>query len=515
MHNPATGELLARCADGGREEVREAIQAAHKAFPSWRDTPAGQRGQLLSKAAALMNERADELARILTQENGKPLSESVVETQVAAAFLQWNAEEARRIYGETVPTDNPARRVMTIKQPVGVVAAITPWNFPTSMVTRKVGPALAAGCTVVFRPARATPLVAVAIFKIFAEVGFPAGVVNLVTGTKSAEMGDEMATSPLVRKLTFTGSTEVGKELLAKAAGTVKRVSLELGGHAPFIVFEDADLDKAAQAVVTGRFRNAGQTCICTNRLYAQKSIASDLARKVAELTARLKVGDGLAEGTQVGPLIDERGFQKVEEHVQDAVSKGGTVLAGGEPYLTPKGNGSNGAGGNGLKGWFYQPTVIGNANPEMKVMFEETFGPVLPIMEFETEEEAIRMANDTPFGLAAYFFSGTWGACCASPRAWSTASWGPMIPSPPAPTSPSGASRSPGWGGRTGRTGSTTSWKSRLSPSVSSPTEFAVGGEAPPPTSAEKRVGLRHELRQEVFHCPPPVTGLGPQAHP
>jgi succinate-semialdehyde dehydrogenase/glutarate-semialdehyde dehydrogenase len=389
--------------------VREAIQAAHEAFPSWRDTPAGQRAQLLSKAAALMNERADELARILTQENGKPLSESVVETQVAAAFLQWNAEEARRIYGETVPTDNPARRVMTIKQPVGVVAAITPWNFPTSMVTRKVGPALAAGCTVVFRPARATPLVAVAIFKIFAEVGFPAGVVNLVTGTKSAEMGDEMATSPLVRKLTFTGSTEVGKELLAKAAGTVKRVSLELGGHAPFIVFEDADLDKAAQAVVTSRFRNAGQTCICTNRLYAQKSIASDLARKVAELTAKLKVGNGLAEGTQVGPLIDERGFQKVEEHVQDAVSKGGKVLAGGQPYQTPKGNGSNGsngAGGNGLKGWFYQPTVIGNATPEMKVMFEETFGPVLPIMEFETEEEAIRMANDTPFGLAAYFFS-------------------------------------------------------------------------------------------------------------
>jgi succinate-semialdehyde dehydrogenase/glutarate-semialdehyde dehydrogenase len=295
---------------------------------------------------------------------------------------------------------------------VGVVAAITPWNFPTSMVTRKVGPALAAGCTVVFRPARATPLVAVAIFKIFAEVGFPAGVVNLVTGTKSAEMGDEMATSPLVRKLTFTGSTEVGKELLAKAAGTVKRVSLELGGHAPFIVFEDADLDKAAQAVVTSRFRNAGQTCICTNRLYAQKSIASDLARKVAELTAKLKVGNGLAEGTQVGPLIDERGFQKVEEHVQDAVSKGGKVLAGGQPYQTPKGNGtnggngSNGAGGNGLKGWFYQPTVIGNATPEMKVMFEETFGPVLPIMEFETEEEAIRMANDTPFGLAAYFFS-------------------------------------------------------------------------------------------------------------
>jgi succinate-semialdehyde dehydrogenase/glutarate-semialdehyde dehydrogenase len=416
VRNPATGELLARCADGGREEVVEAIKAAHEAFPAWRDTPAGQRGQLLSKAAALMLERIDELAKLLTQENGKPLSESVMETQVAAAFLQWNAEEARRIYGEVVPTDNPARRVLTMKQPVGVVAAITPWNFPTSMVTRKVGPALAAGCTVIFRPARATPLVAAAIFKIFEEVGFPKGVVNFVTGTKSAEMGDEMATSPLVRKLTFTGSTEVGKELLAKAAGTVKRVSLELGGHAPFIVFDDADLDKAAQAVVTSRFRNAGQTCICTNRLYAQKGIAAELAKKVAALAAKLKVGDGLADGTQVGPLIDERGFQKVEEHVKDAVAKGGTVLAGGRPFLTPesKGNGSgkgNGkSGGNGagahLNGWFYQPTVIGNATPEMKVMFEETFGPVLPIMEFETEEEALRMANDTPFGLAAYFFS-------------------------------------------------------------------------------------------------------------
>ncbi len=405
VRNPATGAVLARCADGGRDEVRQAIQAADAAFAGWSKTPALARAQLLSKAAALMNERVDELARILTQENGKPLSESVAETQVAAAFLQWNAEEARRIYGEVVPGAAADRRVLTIKQPVGVVAAITPWNFPTSMVTRKVGPALAAGCTIVFRPARATPLVAVAIFKIFEEAGFPKGVVNLITGTNSAEMGDEMATNPLVRKLTFTGSTEVGKELLAKCAGTVKRVSLELGGHAPFIVFEDADLEKAAQAVVTSRFRNAGQTCICTNRLYAQRSIAQQLAHKVAELTGKLKVGNGLEGDTQVGPLIDERGFKKVEEHVKDAVAKGGTVLAGGQPFLTPEGqNGTSGQ--NGLNGWFYQPTVIGNATPDMLVMHEETFGPVLPIMEFETEEEVIRMANDTPFGLAAYFFS-------------------------------------------------------------------------------------------------------------
>jgi succinate-semialdehyde dehydrogenase/glutarate-semialdehyde dehydrogenase len=408
VRNPATGEVLARCADAGREEVRQAIEAAHAAFPAWSATPAIQRAQFLSKAAALMNERLDELARLLTMENGKPLSESIVETQVAAAFLQWNAEEARRIYGEVVPSAAPDKRVLTIKQPVGVVAAITPWNFPTSMVTRKVGPALAAGCTIILRPARATPLVAVAIFKIFEEVGFPKGVVNLVTGTASAEMCDEMATNPLVRKLTFTGSTEVGKELLAKCAGTVKRVSLELGGHAPFIVFDDADLEKAAQAVVASRFRNAGQTCICTNRLYAQKAIAPALAKKIAELAAALKVGNGLQEDTQVGPLIDERGFHKVEEHVQDAVAKGGRILAGGKPFLTPQdGNGAQrGNGADSLRGWFYQPTVIGNASPEMKVMYEETFGPVLPIMEFESEAEAIRMANDTPFGLAAYFFT-------------------------------------------------------------------------------------------------------------
>jgi len=415
VRNPATAEVLARCADAGREETREAIEAAHAAFPAWSQTPAAQRAQMLSKAAALMNERLEELARLLTQENGKPLEESRTETQVAAAFLQWNAEEARRVYGEVVPSAAPDKRVLTIKQPVGVVAAITPWNFPTSMVTRKLGPALAAGCTAVLRPARATPLVAVALFKIFDEAGVPKGVVNLVTGTKSAEMGDEMATNPLVRKLTFTGSTEVGKELLAKCAGTVKRTSLELGGHAPFIVFDDADLDKAAAAVVTSRFRNAGQTCICTNRLYAQRSIASQLAEKVASLTSKLRLGNGLDPQTQVGPLIDERGFHKVEQHVQDAVAKGGTVLAGGKPHATPNGhangetsgqtNGSAG-GKDGLSGWFYQPTVIGNATPDMLVMHEETFGPVLPIMEFDTDEEAIKLANDTPYGLAAYFFA-------------------------------------------------------------------------------------------------------------
>jgi succinate-semialdehyde dehydrogenase/glutarate-semialdehyde dehydrogenase len=319
VRNPATGEILAHVADGGVAEMRRAIETAHAAFPSWSGLTADKRAALLSKAAHLMTERTEELAKILTQENGKPLPESRGEVASAASFFQWNAEEARRVYGEVVPTVANDRRVLTIKQPVGVVAAITPWNFPLSMVTRKLGPALAAGCTAILRPARATPLVAIATFEIMQEVGFPPGVVNLVTGTDSAGMGTEMATNPLVRKLTFTGSTEVGKLLLAQAAGTVKRVSLELGGHAPFLVFDDADLDKAAQSAVLSRFRNAGQTCICTNRVYVQSGVADAFTAKVAQLAGALKVGNGLQPGIQVGPLIDERGFEKVQTHVEDA----------------------------------------------------------------------------------------------------------------------------------------------------------------------------------------------------
>ncbi|HEY8883941.1 MAG TPA: NAD-dependent succinate-semialdehyde dehydrogenase [Chloroflexota bacterium] len=396
VRNPANGEELAQVADGGVGETTRAIEAAHAAFPGWSQTTADKRGALLSKAAALMAERSEELARVLTQENGKPLAESRGEVAVGLSFFQWNAEEARRIYGEVVPTAASDRRVLTIKQPVGVVGAITPWNFPFSMVTRKLGPALAAGCTAILRPARATPLVAIEIFKIMQEVGFPAGVVNLVTGTDSAGMGSTLATHPLVRKLTFTGSTEVGKQLLAQAAGTVKRVSLELGGHAPFLVFDDADIDKAAAAAVTSRFRNAGQTCICTNRVYVQSSVADAFTAKVAQITGALKIGNGLNAGVQVGPLIDERGFQKVQTHVADAVAKGAAVLTGGRPAQI---NGD-------LKGFFYEPTVLANASHNMRVMYEETFGPVLPIMTFETEDQAIGLANDTPFGLAAYFFA-------------------------------------------------------------------------------------------------------------
>lgn len=396
VRNPATGDVLAEVANGGVAETRRAIEAAHAAFPSWSNLTADKRSALLLKAYQLMTERAEDLARVLTQENGKPLAESRGEVASGNSFIQWNAEEAKRVYGEVVPTVAGDRRVLTIKQPVGVVAAITPWNFPYSMVTRKLGPALAAGCTAVLRPARATPLVAIEVFKILAEAGFPPGVVNLVTGTDSAGMGAELATSPFVRKLTFTGSTEVGKHLLGLASGTVKRVSLELGGHAPFIVFDDADLDKAAAAAVTSRFRNAGQTCICTNRVLVQRGVADAFTARVAQIAGGLRVGNGLENGVQVGPLIDERGYAKVVAHVEDAVGKGGAVLTGGRPA---KVNG-------GLQGHFYEPTVIANANPEMKVMYEETFGPVLPIMTFDTEEQAVSLANDTPFGLAAYFYA-------------------------------------------------------------------------------------------------------------
>jgi succinate-semialdehyde dehydrogenase/glutarate-semialdehyde dehydrogenase len=396
VRNPATTEVLAEVADGGVYEARRAIGAAHAAFPAWAATTSDKRAALISQAARLMVERVDALAEVLTKENGKPLAESRGEVTIGAAFFQWNAEEARRIYGQVVPSTAADRRVLTIKQPVGVVAAITPWNFPYSMVTRKLGPALAAGCTAILRPARATPLVAIEIFKILAEVGFPAGVVNLVTGTDSAGMGAEFATNPLVRKLTFTGSTEVGKQLLQQAAGTVKRVSLELGGHAPFLVFDDADLDKAAQASVISRFRNAGQTCICTNRIYVQRSVADAFTAKVAKIASELKVGNGLHQGVQVGPLIDVRGLEKVQAHVEDAVGKGAAVLTGGR---TAQVNGD-------LRGYFYEPTVLSGVNHQMKVMYEETFGPVLPIMTFDTEDQAISLANDTPFGLAAYFFA-------------------------------------------------------------------------------------------------------------
>jgi len=395
VRNPATAEILAEVADGGAVEAQAAVEAAANAFNAWSKKRAEDRAELLSQAARLMKERADQLARVLTLENGKPLAEAKGEVLVAARFLQWNAEEARRVYGRTVPSDN-FRRVLVLRQAVGVVAAITPWNFPSSMITRKLGPALAAGCTAVLKPAEQTPLSAVEIFKIFDEVGFPPGVVNLVTGLNPAAIADEWLKHPAVRKITFTGSTEVGKLLMSKASQSVKRISMELGGHAPFLVFDDADLDKAAEGAVLSKFRNAGQTCICTNRLYVQRSIIENFAAKVADLTAHLRLGNGLEQGVQVGPLIDEAALHKVEAQMSDALGKGATVLAGGKRATGPGFD----------QGYFYEPTVLAQARPDMLVTQEETFGPLLPIYPFDTEEEAIAAANATDYGLAAYFYS-------------------------------------------------------------------------------------------------------------
>jgi len=397
--NPATGDIIGQVADGSRADAKRAIEAAHAALPAWRALTAEQRAELLTAAYRRILERLDDIARVLTMENGKPLAESKGETTFGAKFLLWSAEEGKRVYGRTVPSSSPTTRFLVIKQPVGVVGAITPWNFPFSMLTRKLGPALAAGCTAVLRPAKHTPLTAVELFKIFDEVGFPKGVVNLITSSNAREIGDELLENPLVRKITFTGSTEVGKQLMAKAAQQVKRVSMELGGHAPFLVFDDADLEKAARAAIWTKFRNAGQTCVCTNRLYVQRSVIEPFSKRVAELTASLKVGNGLEPGTEIGPMIDRQGFEKAQEHVQDAVSKGATVLTGGQPAKV-SGN------GNGRGVYFYQPTVLAGVTSDMKITHEETFGPVLPIIAFDTEEEAIRLANDTQYGLAAYFFA-------------------------------------------------------------------------------------------------------------
>ena len=402
VKNPATGEVVARAADATVEQATEAIEAADRAFKTWSKMPAEQRAEILTRAYQIMiqPDRLEHLARTLTQENGKPLMESRGELRQAASFIQWSAEEAKRVYGRTVPASAESKRILVLRQPVGVVAAITPWNFPGSMITRKVTPALAAGCTVVLRPASQTPFTAIEIFKIFAEAGLPAGVANLITSKRSADIGRLFVEHPLVRKITFTGSTEVGKMLASAATAHVKRTSMELGGHAPFLVFADADLDAAAQAVIASKFRNAGQTCICANRLYVERSIADSFGEKVANLTAQLKVGNGLADGTQIGPLIDEAAREKVEDQLQDALSKGAKLLVGGKRLTDGELN----------DGFFYAPTVVSLATDDMKVVTEETFGPLLPVIAFDTEEEAIEKANDTPYGLAAYYFTNDLG---------------------------------------------------------------------------------------------------------
>ncbi|MRH41716.1 aldehyde dehydrogenase family protein [Aquibacillus halophilus] len=392
--NPATGKVIATVASGGQAETKEAIECAHQAFSTWKKATAAERGAYLNKIAAIMKEKEEELAYTITTEMGKPLSEAKREVKSATAYVEWFAEEAKRVYGETLPASHPNKQLMVLKQPIGVTAAITPWNFPLSMITRKIAPAIAAGCTVVIKPAPATPLSAMKIFECFHEASLPKGVANLVMGP-AEEIGPELTKNPLVKKLTFTGSTAVGKKLIRDSADTVKKVSMELGGHAPFIVFEDADIDAAVTGATGTKFVNAGQTCICTNRIYVAENIAEEFGRKLAERVSALKIGNGLDETTEIGPLINKQGFEKVQDQVADALAHKGEILCGGKPYHA-----------EGLDGYFYEPTVINFANDDMKIATEETFGPVAPIFTFKSEEEVIQKANDTPYGLAAYFYT-------------------------------------------------------------------------------------------------------------
>jgi len=389
--NPATGEVLGTVPNMGAAETRRAIEAANAAWPAWRAKTAKERSACLRKWAELMMANQEDLAIIMTAEQGKPLTESRGEIAYAASFIEWFAEEARRVYGDTIPGHLPDKRIVVIKQPVGVCVAITPWNFPAAMITRKVGPALAAGCTMVSKPASATPYSALALAELAERAGVPKGVFSVVTGNAKA-VGGEMTSNPLVRKLTFTGSTEIGKVLLEQCARTVKKTSMELGGNAPFIVFDDADLDAAADGAIASKYRNAGQTCVCANRILVQDKVYDAFAAKLAERVAKFKIGNGLEPGVTIGPLIDEAAVKKVEEHVSDAVAKGAQVVTGGKRHA--------------LGGLFFEPTILANVNPSMKVTREETFGPVAPLFRFKDEAEAIQMANDTEFGLAAYFYA-------------------------------------------------------------------------------------------------------------
>jgi len=390
--DPATGEVVGAVADADRTHALAAVEAAHNAFPAWAKTPAAKRARVLYKWWELVMKNRDEIAKILVAEMGKPFMEAKGEVIHAADWLQWYAEEAKRVNGETLPANEENKRITVIKQPLGVVSAITPWNFPAGMVTRKIAPALAAGCTVVLKPAEQTPLTALKLVELAEQAGVPAGVLNVITSSRPAEVGEVLTTDKRVRKVTFTGSTVVGKLINKQAAETVKRVSLELGGHAPFIVFEDADIKRAARGLIWSKFRNTGQTCICTNRVYVHSSIAEQFSAAVADQAKALVLGHGLEEGSTMGPLIDEEAVAKVHDQVQDALAKGATLLCGGDRH--------------GDKGFFYQATVLGNVTDEMKIASEETFGPVAPIFTFETEEEVLARANNSDYGLAAYVYT-------------------------------------------------------------------------------------------------------------
>ncbi|VBE69713.1 succinate-semialdehyde dehydrogenase [Burkholderia pseudomallei] len=391
VRNPATGALIGTVPAMGAAETRRAIDAANAAWPAWRKKTAKERAAILRKWHDLMIAHADDLALILTTEQGKPLAEAKGEIGYAASFLEWFAEEGKRVYGDTIPTPAADKRIVVTKEPVGVCAAITPWNFPAAMITRKVGPALAAGCPIVVKPAEATPFSALAMAVLAERAGVPAGVFSVVTGEPKA-IGGELTSNPIVRKLSFTGSTPVGRLLMAQCAATVKKVSLELGGNAPFIVFDDSDLDAAVEGAIASKYRNSGQTCVCTNRFYVHEKVYDAFAEKLTAAVAKLKVGLGTEAGVVQGPLINGAAVRKVEAHIADALDKGARVTTGGQRH--PLGHG------------FFEPTVLTGVTPDMKVAKEETFGPLAPLFRFSTEEEAIRYANDTEFGLAAYFYS-------------------------------------------------------------------------------------------------------------
>lgn len=392
VYNPADGTVIGTLSKGGKKEARLAVDAAADAFPAWSRRTANERGELLRRWHELIAEHTDELARIMTTEQGKPLKEAAGEIQYANSFVAWYAEEGKRIYGETIPGSSSRQRIIVTKQPVGVVAAITPWNFPASMITRKVAPALAAGCTVVIKPSGETPFTAIKLVELADQAGIPAGVINIVTGS-SSDISGVWQEDCRVRKLSFTGSTEVGKQLMAGASANVKKISLELGGHAPFIVTDQADLDHAAAGLISSKFRNGGQTCVCANRVYVQAGIAEKFAAKFTELVKQLKVGSGMEKGVDIGPLINREAVDKVVRQIKDAKEKGGIVLAGGQALPRRCRN-------------YVEPTVIMNATDDMECMNEETFGPLAPITTFETIDEAVQRANNSPYGLAAYVFT-------------------------------------------------------------------------------------------------------------
>jgi succinate-semialdehyde dehydrogenase/glutarate-semialdehyde dehydrogenase len=389
--NPAGGAVLGTVPNMGQAETRRAIEAAEAAWPAWREKTAAERAAILRRWYELMLQNKEDLAKLMTLEQGKPINESRGEVLYGASFIEWFAEEGKRIYGDTIPQHQADKRILVIKQPIGVCAAITPWNFPNAMITRKAGAALAAGCPMVLKPAGDTPFSALALCELAERAGIPAGVFSVVTGSARA-IGGEMTSNPTVRKLSFTGSTEVGVVLMEQCAGTMKKLSLELGGNAPFMVFDDADLDAAVEGAIQSKYRNAGQTCVCANRLLVQDGVYDAFAEKLATAVNNLKVGDGMGEDVTQGPLINEGAVEKVEEHIADAVQKGARVVVGGKRHE--------------LGGSFFQPTLIADVSSKMLIAHEETFGPVAPLFRFHTEEEAIQMANDTEFGLAAYFFS-------------------------------------------------------------------------------------------------------------